>query len=318
MLPFTRRFEMPQSDFRAEWLGVALIAVLAVVLSAFTRFHLIVTWRDGLQIAAALGVMLALKLASVRRGGMMAEYFAVTAAAASVLGVLSYLCLAMSGPLIDDKFLAADRALRFDWLAGYHVLLAHRMPFVLLKAAYNSMIYQNLYFCVLMSLMARKQRLREVFWLIFIAGFLACMGAAFFPALGPYKSLGVLPPHSFLPEMEHLKSGRNLVFALGSMTGVVSFPSFHAAMALINIWGFRRTGIIGWAAAALNVMMLCATPWFGGHYLVDVFAGAATVLIALCIVRSAPLMWAEYSGAITPVFGLAMQSDAVIAGAGKK
>jgi hypothetical protein len=306
MLHFKRRFETLESDFCAEWLGVALIAIMDAVLSGFAGFHLIVTWRDGLQIAAGLGVMLALKLASVRRGGMMAEYFAVTAAATAALAILSYLCLAMSGPLVDDSLLAADRALRFDWLAGYHVLLAHPMPFALLKAAYNSMVYQSLYFCVLMSLMARKHRLREMFWLVFIAGFLACLGAAFFPALGPYKSLGVAPPHSFLPEMEHLKSGRNLVFAFSSLTGVVSFPSFHTAMALANIWGFRRTGIIGWAAATLNVMMLCATPWFGGHYLVDVFAGGATALLALCILRGAPLMWAKYFGAITPVAGLAI------------
>jgi membrane-associated phospholipid phosphatase len=65
-------------------------------------------------------------------------------------------------------------------------------------------------------------------------------------------------------------------------------------MALLNIWGFRRTGVIGWAAAVLNILMVCATPWFGGHYLVDVLAGAATALFALAVVRGAPILWAKY------------------------
>lgn len=289
MLNFVR-FEAPKSDFRAEWLGVGLVAGLDIVLSIFARFHLVATWHDGVQIAAALGLMLALKIAGVRRGGLMAEYFAVAAAAAAGLEVLSYLCLALSGHLADDQLLAWDRALGFDWLAGYHFLLSQPKAFLVLKGAYNSILYQNLYFCVLMGLMSRKDRLREMFRLVLIAALLAALGAAFLPALGPYKTLGVLPPHSFVPEIEHIKSARNLTYAFSSMTGVVSFPSFHTAMGLIYIWGFRRTGAVGWAAAALNIVMICATPWFGGHYLVDVFAGAATALFALGLICGVPIM----------------------------
>jgi hypothetical protein len=107
-----------------------------------------------------------------------------------------------------------------------------------------------------MSLMDRRRDMRAMFWLVLLAGFLTSAGAALFPALGPYKTFDVAPPGSFIPEMEHIKSGKNLSFALAHMTGVVSFPSFHTAMALAYSWGFRRTGLIGWAIAAINLAML--------------------------------------------------------------
>jgi membrane-associated phospholipid phosphatase len=71
----------------------------------------------------------------------------------------------------------------------------------------------------------------------------------------------------------------------------VSFPSFHTAMSLAYVWGFRGTGPIGWAIAGLNLLMLCAIPWYGGHYLVDMIAGAATMLLSLALVKTAPLAW---------------------------
>jgi membrane-associated phospholipid phosphatase len=62
-------------------------------------------------------------------------------------------------------------------------------------------------------------------------------------------------------------------------------------MALAYIWAFRGTGIIGWGIAALNLVMLASVPFFGGHYLMDMIAGAATMLIALGLIRGAPALW---------------------------
>ena len=108
-----------------------------------------------------------------------------------------------------------------------------------------------------------------------------------FPALGPFKLFDVAPGGSYLPDAERLRSGHDLNFALAELTGVVTFPSFHTAMALAYIWGFRNTGPIGWSIGVLNLVMLCAIPWIGGHYLVDMIAGAAMMLVSLAVVRMA-------------------------------
>jgi len=185
--------------------------------------------------------------------------------------------------MADAPLQAADRALGFDWMAGYHFLLTHTLIASVLGFAYGSMVYQALYFCVLFSLMGKKQQLREMFWLVLAMGILTSAGAMLFPALGPYDTFHAGPPDNFVPVMKHLKSGKDLNFALGHMTGVVSFPSFHTAMALAYVWGFRKTGPIGWAITALNLAMLCAIPYFGGHYLVDMFAGAGVMLLSLVL-----------------------------------
>jgi len=138
---------------------------------------------------------------------------------------------------------------------------------------------------VLFSLLDRKEHLREMFWLVLITGLLTSAGVILFPALGPYNTFHAGPPDSFVPVMKHIKSGKDLNFALNQMTGVVSFPSFHTAMALSYIWGFRRTGALGWAIAALNLTMLLAIPYFGGHYLVDMIAGAGVMVVSLVLTR---------------------------------
>jgi hypothetical protein len=254
-------------------------------------------------IGGAMGLMILLRW-FWPRGGMMAEYFSLTAAASVVFAVLSYLCLASSGAMADVPLLAADRALGFDWMAGYLFVKAHPAIASVLQFAYGSMIYQALYFCVLFSLMDKKQPLREMFWLVLVTGLLTSAGAMLFPALGPYNTFHAGPLDGFVPVMQHLKTGKDLTFALGHLTGVVNFPSFHTAMALAYIWGFRRTGPIGWAITALNLVMLCAIPYFGGHYLVDMIAGAGVMLLSLVLTR----LW------FTGLAGLRYQPNAVLVG----
>jgi hypothetical protein len=277
-----------KTDFAPEWLALLAIAALDVVWARAIGFHLAIGWGDGKLIWGALVAMLLLRAFSVKSGGMIAEYFSLTAAAIMVFGVMSYLSLASSGALVDAPLLAADRALGFDWLAGYHFLVAHPLIAKPLAVIYDSIPYQALYFGVLFALMGRKNELRRMFWLVLVTGLFTSAGAVLFPAFGPFKSLGIAPAGSFLPEMEHLKSGQNLNFALAHMTGVVSFPSFHTAMALAYVWSFRNTGVIGWAMAALNLAMLAAIPWYGGHYLMDMLGGAVALGLSLLVVTFAP------------------------------
>jgi membrane-associated phospholipid phosphatase len=75
------------------------------------------------------------------------------------------------------------------------------------------------------------------------------------------------------------------------MTGVICFPSFHTTMALASIYAFRRTGIIGICVAGINSAMLFAIPFVGGHYLVDMIAGAGVALVSIAAVAWCPFIW---------------------------
>jgi hypothetical protein len=283
------------SEFVPEWCVLGLLAGLDVLAAQRVQLDIIVTARDFLLLGLALLATAALRGAGLRRGGLMAEYFALTLASVSVICVLSYACLASSGPLADPRLAAMDRALGFDWITGYRFVAGHPWLHAFLGFGYASLCYQGLYFCVLLGVMDRKSRLRETFWLVLGCSLLACLGALLVPALGPAKAYGIGTTNGFIPEMERLIAGRDLRFALSHMTGVVTFPSFHTAMALVYVWAFRGTGPVGRLVAALNFVMLCAVPWFGGHYLSDMIAGTATMLLALGTVKAAPVIWGRLS-----------------------
>src|ERR1700712_4802197 len=278
------------SDFVPEWCALGVLALLDAAWAAHIHLNFIAAPRDFLILALALSITVMLRAFSLRRGGLMAEYFALTLAASTAVCALSYLCLASAGPLVDGRLMAMDRMLGFDWLAGYRFVHAHPALAALLGLAYGSLVYQGLYFCLLLGLMNARQQLRDMFWLFLITGILACAGAILFPALGPSSFYHIETGNGFVPVMQHLLSGRDLHFPLSGMTGVVSFPSFHTAMALAYCWAFRKTGIISAAIMSLNIIMLCAVPFFGGHYLVDMVAGAAAMLLALAILKAAPLL----------------------------
>ncbi len=280
-------------EFVPEWSAIALLALVDAVWAAQVGLTFTGAARDFLVPALAIALMAGFRLFAVRRAALIAEYFLLSLVASLAICALSYLCLASSRALADAQLAAIDQLLGFDWLAGYRFVKAHPALSALLGMAYGSLVYQGLYLSLLLGLMGQKQRLREMFWLFLASGGLACAGTLWLPALGPSRHFNIETTTGFVPVMEHLLSGHDLNFALTGMTGVVSFPSFHTSMALAYGWAFRKCGAIGIAMAVLNIIMLCAVPFFGGHYLVDMIAGAATMLLSLALVKSMPLVWAR-------------------------
>jgi membrane-associated phospholipid phosphatase len=71
--------------------------------------------------------------------------------------------------------------------------------------------------------------------------------------------------------------------------GIVTFPSFHASMAVLlaaSMRGYRY----GFAAAVIvNILMLLATVPIGYHYLTDVIAGCAIGLGSLYVAHLAAI-----------------------------
>ena len=66
-----------------------------------------------------------------------------------------------------------------------------------------------------------------------------------------------------------------------SAKGLIGFPSFHAAMAMMVVWYARELSTVRWFALALNIVVLVATPIQGGHHIVDVLAGFGVAAIGV-------------------------------------
>jgi membrane-associated phospholipid phosphatase len=89
--------------------------------------------------------------------------------------------------------------------------------------------------------------------------------------------------HTSWPVFLGLRDGSfRLVMASGS-EGIITFPSLHAALAVILIAAFWPVPIARWVSAVVNALMLAATPIDGSHYFVDVLAGIAIAVLCLVV-----------------------------------
>lgn len=103
-----------------------------------------------------------------------------------------------------------------------------------------------------------------------------------FTAQGPYLHYGIVPsdipnlhrdaPWTTGPIIEAIRTGQR-TDVIGSMTGLIFFPSFHAAGAVMYMWSWWTLRWLRWPMLALNLMLIAAAPVFGLHYFIDLIGG---------------------------------------------
>ena len=83
--------------------------------------------------------------------------------------------------------------------------------------------------------------------------------------------------------MKEIRAGLWTTLDFNKVDGIVTFPSFHAALAVVFPFAVRR---VRWALTImvpLNALMLLSTPTVGGHYLADTVAGVLLALISIAL-----------------------------------
>lgn len=280
--------------FVPEW-GVLVLAGLAELIWARAiGFHM------HLSTAAIVTPLLLAVLIVVSRGlgfsrgGLFLEYGALSLVGSFALVVLSYLCMASAtaaraaldqSPLVDAQLLAFDRALGFDWLAIWKMIVPHPQLMQAMEWVYDSLLVQSFTVTIFLGLMGEEPAMRNLWRLSTLACAVSCLIAIALPALGPYKVFGLESQAPFLPVMEQLVARHNLNFDSATLRGVIEFPSVHTVLALACTWAVRRAGPLLWLFAGLNLLMLFTIPFMGGHYVADMIGGAAVFAFALWVVR---------------------------------
>ncbi len=66
-----------------------------------------------------------------------------------------------------------------------------------------------------------------------------------------------------------------------NLQGIISFPSFHTSLGVLFTYVVRKRRLILLPVALLNVAMIVSVLTEGGHFLVDVVAGAAVAAAAI-------------------------------------
>ena len=214
--------------------------------------------------------------------------FAFTAAGA----VLTYLAASCAFPLQDVMMERLDRAIGFDWSAWHDAVLDRPILSCLLLVAYNSLLPQALLAIIYFPATDRSARIGELLLLAGATLAATVLISAIWPTLGPCARTGQLGVRArggdiaYLRDLLALRAGGPWHFELSAMEGIVTMPSYHTVMAVLLTYAFRRTGLVGYGIATLNLVMLLSIPPIGGHYLVDVLAGGALALGAIVIKRA--------------------------------
>lgn len=206
--------------------------------------------------------------------------------------LLNHASMAVPLPLADDMLAGWDAALGLDWPA-YFAFVADRPALsTAMDWSYTSLSFFSVVAFILLVLFADARRC-----LCFVEAFaataiLCTVWGAFFPAmgsadrfLGAHTDFGAFahqPGDWFIAPLSALREGVPVNLRLDGLPGLVTFPSFHTAAGVLLI-GIARGSRLFVPALAYAILMIAATPIYGGHYFADLVAGA---VIAAVLFRS--------------------------------
>ena len=114
-----------------------------------------------------------------------------------------------------------------------------------------------------------------------VFAFVPAEGTFAFLEIGPqeYANLAPVTTTHQLVSLDALRSGK--IVEIADMEGLITFPSFHTAWAILFMWGFYPVRKLRLAAIALNLLMIASTPVMGAHYFVDLLGGIIVALAAI-------------------------------------
>jgi membrane-associated phospholipid phosphatase len=203
---------------------------------------------------------------------------------------MTYVAASANFPLVDAPLMALDRALGLDWMAQFNFIFSHHALLYCTVLAYGMIGWQVFGVPIVLGATRRYRRLEEFTLAFAIALVVTTVISAFMPAMGTYDFLhvttdpNVFTPGAYLDQLKDLpmvRDGSLRHLELMKLTGIVTFPSFHATAATLYLWALWPVRWSRPIAVVANVAMLLATPLGGGHYFVDVFAGIAIAAAAI-------------------------------------
>ena len=175
---------------------------------------------------------------------------------------------------MDREFLALDRARTVDLL-----MASGRIKFIW-AWIYNSLKFTPGILLAALILSGERARAWAVLTALVATAFVCIAFIALMPAYGnpPF-------PYEFVDVLNGARDGTVRTFDFSVVTVMVTFPSMHAADAVILACAFGWLGRWAMPLVVLNALMFVSALTVGGHYAVDLIAGGVigAVMLALSL-----------------------------------
>jgi hypothetical protein len=266
-----------------EWAIILAAVVADTILLAATPFRLQAS--PQLRIFAGL-IVLSVVLAICRRWrsfpkitDRLAHLTRTVLALVLFTNAISILSFILTGilplPAWDGALATADRSLGLNWLDMYQWLGRYPAIEAFAHAVYVSLGPETLFLFVALELLGHHNHARA-FLLWIIVATIAVLGiGTLTPAAGAfvYYQLPVASTTGYVSQWADLRNGTLRTIDPFNNQGLVVFPSFHAALAVLCACAARPLRIVKIPLLALNLLVILASPAMGGHYFIDIFAG---------------------------------------------
>ncbi len=213
----------------------------------------------------------------------------------SVMTSITYIATAADLPLKDETLLALDRAAGLDFRVYLNFINDRPWLIHILSAAYCAITLPIWLIVIALPLTGHYRRTAEFISAFMVSLIATTLISTLIPATGVYGTIGFvqadfpsLVPKSYyegMREIPALRDGSLRLLSLLELGGVLTFPSFHAISAILYAWALWPLRWLRPFNLACNGAMLVATPVAGGHYFVDVIAGAAIAMLSIYGVR---------------------------------
>jgi membrane-associated phospholipid phosphatase len=277
---------------RHLWSLIAIMGALTVVSLLLT--HLTVDVFSNPALFVFLGVLFAANC-FYRFWRPDPHLQAVTEAAGQILLILlfgillSYAAVAADFSYRDVELDLADKALGFD-RSAYLAFFAHRPRLAwTIGVAYLTLLPQFALIPLILFSAKQQHRLQSMILAFGIALLATDAISIFTPSVTAFVHLDLpsIPTeiarglYTPVPTLDALRSGTPYTIKLDNLEGLISFPSFHTAGALLFAWALLKVPYIRWLGLALNAALIAATPVNGAHYFVDLLGGAAVAGVSL-------------------------------------
>jgi PAP2 superfamily len=297
---------LPQ-DVRASWRLIYVNWMLLAAIGAALAASLIVTdftvtLPGVLIVAGYVGVYAGFAHANARspqRRDPQVMFVLVGIAqltlTTALITPLTYVAAATNFPVQDANLLVIDRALGLDWAAYVNYVNDHPLLALWLSYGYSMIRWQLFAVPIVLAAIADYRRIGEFIFAFGLALIVTTIISAFVPAIGVYQQIGLDPgglknlhPLAYLEQLHDLPPARVGVLRdldLFGLSGIVTFPSFHAASVVLYAWALWPAKWMRPIVVLANGAMMAATPIDGGHYFIDLFAGAGVAVLAIIAAR---------------------------------
>lgn len=270
---------------------LALFAAASVVFLGFGWDRSFVL-NNVLALGTFLGIAFSARWLGFSRLGSVLEAWMLLLGVSALTAIGAFIAASANLPLIDDELAWVDLRL-FGFTRALLASFADEWPltFSITVEIYNTLSYQPFILLTVLLLSGQRQQA----WLFLTAWSLAL---AICLAVSPLAPARGTPPYvlEWIDVFHGARDGTMRTLSAQVLTGIITFPSFHAAGAVVLAWGASKVRALCLPMIVLNALVVVSAVLVGGHYIVDVVAGIVVAIVAIIVAMKIPAAGARWHG----------------------